>query len=118
MVGVCRGIRGFAGPARVYVLSEPFRAGRSRCPGGLAGERFLIMDLYFKPYCCCRWAHAPVRAALQVVRENRIDANSIERVVVETFAEACRLSRAVPASSEEAQYNVAYPVAAALVHGA
>jgi 2-methylcitrate dehydratase PrpD len=81
------------------------------------GRRFLILDLYFKPYCCCRWAHAPVRAALKVARKHLLPPDSIERIVVESFAEACALSRNVPDSSEEAQYSVAYPVAAALLYG-
>jgi 2-methylcitrate dehydratase PrpD len=104
------------------------QCGFTSCPGLFAleqaselaaslGAEFLIRDLYFKPYCCCRWAHAPVRAALQARRDNLIDPRCIERIVVETFSEACQLSRAVPGSSEEAQYSVAYPVAAALVHG-
>ncbi len=81
------------------------------------GREFLMLDLYFKPYSCCRWAHAAVRAALAVVRANGLRTESIERIVVESFAEACALSRNVPESSEEAQYNVAYPVAAALLYG-
>jgi 2-methylcitrate dehydratase PrpD len=81
------------------------------------GRHFLILDLYFKNYCCCRWAHAPVRAALLLVRQHHLPLDAIERIQVETFAEACALSRKVPTSSEDAQYSVAYPVAAALLHG-
>src|SRR5262249_34954264 len=81
------------------------------------GVTFLIEDLYFKPYCCCRWAHPAVRAALTVIRQHQIDPAAIERITVETFAEACALSRSVPRSSEEAQYSVAYPVAAAILYG-
>jgi 2-methylcitrate dehydratase PrpD len=81
------------------------------------GSQYLIHDLYFKPYCCCRWVQPAVRAALAVVKRNAIDWRSIEAVRVETFAEACALSTKVPETSEEAQYGGPYPVAAALVHG-
>src|SRR5258706_4806397 len=81
------------------------------------GSQYLIHDLYFKPYCCCRWVQPAVRAALAVVERNTIDWRSIEEVRVETFAEACALSSKVPETSEEAQYGGPYPVAAALVHG-
>ena len=81
------------------------------------GIRFLIEELYFKPYCCCRWAHPAVRAALDLAGRHRIEPAAIERITIETFAEACALSRSAPRSSEEAQYSVAYPVAAALLHG-
>jgi 2-methylcitrate dehydratase PrpD len=84
---------------------------------GSLGRQFLMLDLYFKPYCCCRWAQAPVRAASMVARQHKLSPDAIERIVVESFAEACALSRNVPESSEEAQYSVAYPVAAVLLHG-
>lgn len=103
--------RGFTSTPSLFALEQASELVAS------LGSKFLIEDLYFKPYCCCRWAHAPIRAVIQAIRENRIDLHRIERIVVETFAEACELSRAVPTTSEEAQYNVAYPVAAALVHG-
>ena len=78
------------------------------------GSQYLIHDLYFKPYCCCRWVQPAVRAALAVVKRNAIDWRSIEAVRVETFAEACAQSTKVPETSEEAQYGGPYPVAAAL----
>jgi len=81
------------------------------------GKKFLMQDLYFKPYCCCRWAHAPVRAAVKVVCEHQLAPEEVDQIQVGTFAEACALSRKIPATSEEAQYSVSYPVAAALVHG-
>ncbi len=81
------------------------------------GSQYLIRDLYFKPYCCCRWVQPAVRAALTLVQRNAIDWRHIEGVRVETFAEACALSSKVPETSEEAQYGGPYPVAAALVHG-
>ena len=41
----------------------------------------------------------------------------VERVVVRTFAAAAALSSARPATTEEAQYNLVWPVAAAIAHG-
>lgn len=81
------------------------------------GSEWLIEGLYFKPYCCCRWAQPAVRAALGVVRSEGIDPETISGIRVETFAEACALTRQVPKTSEEAQYSVAWPVAMALLHG-
>jgi 2-methylcitrate dehydratase PrpD len=81
------------------------------------GREWLIEKLYFKPYCCCRWAQPAVRAALAVVARHAIAPPSIRSIRVETFAEACSLTRKVPATSEEAQYSVAWPVAAALLQG-
>jgi 2-methylcitrate dehydratase PrpD len=81
------------------------------------GAEFLIHQLYFKPYCTCRWAQPAICAALQLVRQKSIDVNAIDSIRVETFAEACALSKERPTTCEEAQYNLRYPVAAALLRG-
>lgn len=81
------------------------------------GSEFLIEQIYFKPYCSCRWAQPAICAALLLVREKSINLNAIESIRVETFSEACELSRKRPVTSEEAQYNLPYPIAAALLRG-
>ena len=87
-----------------------------RCLLDDLGEHYQVMDLYFKPYSCCRWAHPAIDACLMLMRENGLDVESIESVRIETFLNATHLSRIVPATADEAQYNIAYPVAAALVY--
>ncbi len=81
------------------------------------GENYEIMKLYFKPYPCCRWGHSAIDSCLSVIRDNNIVADNIERVVVKTFERATMLSKIEPKTVDEAQYNVAYPVAAAIVNG-
>lgn len=81
------------------------------------GERYLVMDLYFKPYPCCRWAHPAIDAATGLMKEHGFTADDIESVTVRTFERATKLSRIVPKTVDEAQYNIAYPVAAAIVQG-
>ena len=82
------------------------------------GRRYEILNLYFKPYAACRWAQPAVAGCLQLVRENRLKPADLARVKVRTFAAAAALTRRPPANTEEAQYNLAFPVAAALVDGA
>jgi 2-methylcitrate dehydratase PrpD len=81
------------------------------------GERFEIMRLYFKPYACCRWTQPAIIGALSLKRQYGLAADDIAAIRVRTFAEAARLSRKHPADTDEAQYNLAYPIAAALVDG-
>jgi 2-methylcitrate dehydratase PrpD len=81
------------------------------------GSEYEIMNLYFKPYTCCRWAHQPITACLALMKQHDFPAERIEKVTVHTFDAASRLSKIVPGATDEAQYNIAYPVAAALVHG-
>lgn len=80
-------------------------------------DSYEIMKLYFKPYTCCRWAHPAIDACLEVMRSNNIVHKDIKQVTVHTFKGAAMLSKVVPKTADEAQYNIAYPVAAAIVTG-
>ena len=81
------------------------------------GTKWQVMDLYFKPYTCCRWGHPAIDACVDLMRANGITAADIEKVTIRTFHRATLLSKIVPKTADEAQYNIAYPVAAALVYG-
>ena len=81
------------------------------------GQKWQVMDLYFKPYTCCRWAHPAIDACVGLMRDNGITADDIESVAIRTFHRATLLSKIVPQTADEAQYNIAYPVAASLVYG-
>lgn len=81
------------------------------------GNTYEIMNLYFKPYTCCRWAHQPIQASVELMRENSVTFNDVESVKVYTFTSASRLSKIVPKDTDQAQYNIAFPVASAIVHG-
>jgi 2-methylcitrate dehydratase PrpD len=81
------------------------------------GHNWRLLDLYFKPYACCRWAQPAVDGVLRLRRAHGLSHVDVARIVVHTFREAAELSVAPPASTEEAQYHLAWPIAAALVHG-
>ena len=54
------------------------------------GERYAILDVYFKPYAACRLAHSAIEATLTLVDENDILPEAIERIEAKTFARAAR----------------------------
>ena len=81
------------------------------------GADYEILKLYFKPYACCRWAQPAIAGALRLARQHRIEPAEIESINLGTFEAATRLSRAHPQNTEEAQYNLSFPVAAALTDG-
>ena len=81
------------------------------------GEKYQVMDLYFKPYPCCRWAHPAIDACTGLMAENNLKPEDIEKVTVYTFKRATMLSKIIPQTADEAQYNIAWPVAASLVYG-
>ncbi len=81
------------------------------------GSKHQVMDLYFKPYPCCRWGHPAIDACLAVMQDNHVTADDIQQVIVETFYKATQLSKDIPSCADEAQYNIAYPVASSIVNG-
>lgn len=81
------------------------------------GQKYQVMDLYFKPYPCCRWAHPAIDACLELIKKHNISPNDIEKVTIHTFKRATMLSKIVPKTADEAQYNIAYPVASSIVYG-
>ncbi len=81
------------------------------------GSEWLIMEQYFKPYPVCRWAQPATAAALTLAKDNSIEPDTIEKIEVFSFHEACRLAIREPIDTEQAQYSLPFPVAAALVFG-
>lgn len=79
------------------------------------GRRWRLLEVYFKSYPVCRWAQPAVEAALHLVRTHDLRSPDIDRVEVLTFHEAARLATDSPHTTEEAQYSLPFPVAAAIV---
>ena len=83
------------------------------------GTRWRIREQYFKAYPVCRWAQPAVEAAVAVQREHGFFAEDIAHISIESFREAIALGSqcSIPNTTEDAQYSLRYPVAAALVFG-
>ena len=81
------------------------------------GKVWHILELYYKPYTCCRWAHQPIQAIIGLMNEHGFSYEDVEHIRVNIFRSAARLSKIEPKDTDEAQYNIAWPVASALVFG-
>ncbi len=83
------------------------------------GQRWRIREQYFKAYPVCRWAQPAVEAALSLKRAHRFDTGDIVAIGIESFREAIDLGSQcrMPETTDEAQYSLPFPVAAALVFG-
>jgi 2-methylcitrate dehydratase PrpD len=81
------------------------------------GSRWIMAEQYIKPYPTCRWSHAPIKAVLDLAAAHGVTHSDVERIEISTFAEALTISAAEPRNTEEAQYSLPFPVAAALVRG-
>lgn len=82
------------------------------------GQRWEIDAQYFKPWPVCRWAQPGLTAMSILLSEYpQIKADAIDLIQVETFHESMRLQGHSPASADEAQYALAFPLAALVVRG-
>lgn len=84
------------------------------------GRRWRICEQYFKAYPVCRWAQPAIEAALELQHAHRFGADDVANIAIESFREAVALGSRVapmPRTTEEAQYSLSFPVAAALVFG-
>ncbi len=81
------------------------------------GRRWRLREAYLKAYPCCRWTQGAIRAALAARDHAAAPSSEIRRVQIRTFAAANGLSHEIPSDTEQAQYNIVWPVAYALAHG-
>jgi 2-methylcitrate dehydratase PrpD len=81
------------------------------------GDDWTIEKNYIKPYPICRWAHAAIDGLQQVVREHGLVADDIAAIEVATFAQSAALFPAMPSTSSQAQYSLAFAMSAWLVNG-
>lgn len=85
---------------------------------GLGGPSWLVEGVYFKPYSCCRWAHAPLDALDALLAGAGATAGDLEEIEVGTFVRALTLANeAQPTSLEGAQYSIPFALALLALRG-
>ena len=82
------------------------------------GDRWMVLEQYFKPHSVCRWSHPAIEATIDLVRRHSVEPGEIRLIEVGTFAAAARLATRIPRTTEHAQYSLPFPVAVAAVHRA
>jgi 2-methylcitrate dehydratase PrpD len=86
---------------------------------GLGGSPWCVETAYLKPYSCCRWIHAPIDCLLEVMTEQGLCAEDVERLDVLTFDRTLTLSNEpAPSSIEGAQYSLPFCLGLAAARGA
>lgn len=79
------------------------------------GQRWYILEQYFKAYPVCRWAQPAVEAVRQLRTQPAFDLSLINEVHIYSFHEATRLHIVQPDTTEQAQYSLPFSVASALM---
>ncbi len=82
------------------------------------GDEFVLpYGITWKDFCCCAWAHPALYGVKRIQSEEKFSAEKISRIVVEVYEEATRLGVKLPETTEQAQFNLAWPIAVLLVDG-
>lgn len=112
--------QGYRGPPDVLEGAEGFF--RAYCDAydtdvlldGL-GERYRLLESGFKPHAACRYAHAPIDAAVHLMAHERLDAADIVGIDVYLSELASRQSNFYdPASVASAQGSTPFVIAASV----
>ncbi|WP_010323725.1 MmgE/PrpD family protein [Marinobacterium stanieri] len=82
------------------------------------GQRWYILEQYFKTYPVCRWAQPAVEAVRTLRQHPGFAPEQIEAIHIYSFHEATRLHKVLPETTEEAQYSLPFSVASALIDDA
>jgi 2-methylcitrate dehydratase PrpD len=82
------------------------------------GQHYIMTDgVIFKEYACCAWDHPALDAARGLLGQHAFAVNEIAHIRVEGFHETVRLGTRLPSTTEEAQFNLAWPLAVFLLDG-
>jgi 2-methylcitrate dehydratase PrpD len=80
------------------------------------GEKFEICNTYVKFYAACRHAHAPIDAALEILKNSELDPSNINKILIETYPAAVRLAGIQGATTPSgARFSIPFSVALALI---
>jgi 2-methylcitrate dehydratase PrpD len=79
------------------------------------GEHFLITDNFMKCHASCRETHGAIAALTKALGHTKIEPEQIQRVDIETFAEAARLSDTNPVNEMAARFSIPAVVAAIIL---
>jgi len=83
---------------------------------GLA-DPYMITQTYIKMHGGCRHIHAPIDATVAIVREHKIRWEDIRKIHVTTYSVAKALEIEHPETGDDAKFNMAFGIAAALIRG-
>jgi 2-methylcitrate dehydratase PrpD len=106
--------RGFTGIPSILSLEKYQDWGQD------IGRNYLMVEgVAWKPaqYACCGWAHGGVEGARRLMEDHQMALDDIANIRVEGSHGTMRLGTKLPTTTEEAQFNQAWPLAAMLVDG-
>ena len=80
------------------------------------GTRWTMLEQYIKAFPVCRWAQPAIAAVQALHAQHEFSHEDVMRLEIGTFHESKRLAVSAPQDTEQAQYSLPFPTAAAVVH--
>lgn len=106
---------GFTGPLDILDHPDWYDARRIMAANDFGRS---VEAVYFKPYSSCRWSHAAIDALTAILADHHLAPAAIEKITVETFARALRLTNEPdPDTLEGAQYSIPFCLGVAAGQG-
>ena len=87
------------------------------------GQPYEVMRTSIKPHACCRYKQGPIDGILKIMREHRLDAGDIEKVVLGILKAGFALvaepieKKRKPTSIVDAQFSMPFGAAVAILYG-
>jgi len=85
--------------------------------GDIGDEYILPYGISWKDFCCCAWAHPALYGVKKIQAKANFSPDEVSRIVVEVYAEANHIGVKLPETTEEAQFNLAWPLAILMIDG-
>lgn len=119
--------KGYTGPVEVFEGKEGLfevldkvKWDRDILTNGL-GEKFLINQCGYKAFPTEALTHQPITAALEVMKENKLDPEEVKEILVETTTRGADIlsdpSKYKPTTKETADHSLPYCIAVAVAKG-
>jgi len=81
------------------------------------GTNYIVeKGINWKEYCSCAWTHPALDAVTKIMTNHEFFPEDVKKIEVETFNEASKLGTDIPETAEEAQFNLAWPIASLIIH--
>lgn len=113
--------KGFKGPLNIFEGNDGFfkavadEINYDLLAHGL-GNKYEIFNVYIKLHSACRHTHAPIDAAMKAFANSHLDISEIDKIYVETYPAALRLSSIKnPTTTSAARFSTTFSVALSLI---
>lgn len=110
-----QGIKGYAGNLDAFLTAHDTNADMTVCCD--SSMNYQIKNTYIKIYGGCRGNHAPLDVVFQIARKHNVRAEDVDHIDIEVDTVTAANEIHNPKNRDDAQFNIPFCVAIALLRG-